>query len=154
MNTVSILLVEDHEVFAKALIRALGANQELDVVATAKSAEEALEQLDTVKVDLVLADVSLPHMNGIDLVKELRQKFPHLRCAVLSGHLALDYVQRALDAGANGYMVKDNPAGILEGIQHILDGEVYVSKEVRDSFNGPHSALNYRDNPRGTASNA
>ena len=156
MSTISILLVEDHEMFAKALLRVLSGNPDLNVVAVLQSAEAALEQLPGLKVDLVLADVSLPHMNGIELVKEMRVKYPHLRCAVLSGHLAAEYVQRALDAGANGYMVKDNPAGILEGIQHILNGEVYVSKEVGDSLNGlpPATRPSFLDNSRGTTSSA
>ena len=156
MNTISILLVEDHEVFAKALLRVLSGNQDLNVVAVAQSAEKALEQLPELQVDLVLADVSLPHMNGISLVGELREKYPHLRCAVLSGHLSPDYVQRALHAGAHGYMVKDNPAGILEGIQHIMNGEVYVSKEVGGTFNDSQTATlpRYRDNPRSSTSNA
>ena len=156
MSTISILLVEDHEVFAKALMRVLSTNQDLNVVAVVKSAEAALEQLPDLKVDLVLADVSLPQMNGINLVGELRQKYPHLRCAVLSGHLTPDYVQRALEAGAHGYMVKDNPSGILEGIQHILNGEVYISKEVSNTFNEPPTATlpPYRDNPRESTSGA
>jgi DNA-binding NarL/FixJ family response regulator len=156
MNTISILLVEDHEVFAKALLRVLGGNQDLNVVAVVQSAEKALEQLPDLKVDLVLADVSLPHMNGIDLVGELRQKFPQLRCAVLSGHLSADYVQRALHAGAHGYLVKDNPSGILEGIHRIMNGEVYVSKEVGGTLNDSQTATlpRYQDNPRGSTSNA
>jgi DNA-binding NarL/FixJ family response regulator len=153
MSTVSILLVEDHEVFAKALLRVLSGNQDLNVVSVVQSAEKALEELPNLQVDLVLADVSLPHMNGIDLVKEMRVNYPHLRCAVLSGHLSADYVQRALEAGAHGYMVKDNPAGILEGIKHILTGEVYVSKEVGDSLSGPPT-VPYRDNPQNSTSRA
>lgn len=153
MSTVSILLVEDHQVFAKALLRVLSANPDLNVVSAVQSAEAALEQMQDLKVDLVLADVSLPQMSGIHLVEELRKKYPHVRCAVLSGHLSADYVQRALEAGANGYMVKDNPAGILEGIQHILNGEVYVSREIKDSLNGPPTAP-YPDGPRGSTTNA
>jgi DNA-binding NarL/FixJ family response regulator len=130
MSTISILLVEDHEVFARALLRVLSGNPNLNVVAVAESAEKALEKLSDLHVDLVLADVSLPHMNGINLVEEIRQKYPHLRCAVLSGHLAPEYVRRALDAGAQGYMIKDDPGGILDGIQRMLNGEIYISKEV------------------------
>ena len=149
MKMTSILLVEDHEVFAKALLRVLGGNQDLNVVAVAQSAEQALEQLPNLQVDLVLADVSLPQMNGINLVGTLRKEYPHLRCAVLSGHLSPDYVQRALEAGAHGYMVKDNPSGILEGIQHIMNGEVYISKEVGNTLNEPPTATlpPYRETP-------
>ncbi|HUF00630.1 MAG TPA: response regulator transcription factor [Anaerolineales bacterium] len=130
MSTTSILLVEDHKVFAKTLLHFLSTHEELHVVAVAESAEQALEQLTDLKVDLVLADLSLPRMSGISLVEQLRQQYPDLRCAVLSGHVAPEYAHRALNAGAQGYMIKDNPHGILEGIQRIMKGEVYISKEV------------------------
>ena len=126
----SILLVEDHKVFAKALLRVLSASKDLDVVAVAESAEKALEQLPDLKVDLVLADISLPNMSGIALVEKLRERYPRLPCAVLSGHNSPQYVRSALDAGARGYMVKENPGGILEGIKRVLNGELYISKEV------------------------
>lgn len=130
MSTSSILLVEDHKVFAKALLRVLSTNKDLSVVAVADTAEKALEQLPGLKVDLVLADISLPKMSGIDLVGELHEKYPGLPCAVLSGHNSRQYVRSALDAGARGYMVKENPGGILEGIKRVLNGELYISKEV------------------------
>lgn len=130
MSKYSIFLVEDHKVFAKALLRVLSTNKDLNIVAVADTAEKALEQLPELKVDLVLADISLPKKSGIDLVEELHKQYPELPCVVLSGHVSLDYVHRALDAGARGYMVKDNPAGILKGIQRVLNGEVYISEEV------------------------
>ena len=133
MSTSSILLVEDHQIFAKALLRVLSTNKDLDVVAVADTAEKALEKLAALKVDLVLADISLPKMSGIDLVGKVCEKYPGLPCAVLSGHNSLQYVRRALDAGARGYMVKENPGGILEGIKHILNGELYISKEVESA---------------------
>ena len=129
----SILLVEDHKVFAKALLRVLSSNQDLNVVAVEDTAEKALERLADLKVDLVLADISLPKMSGIDLVGELRERYPKLPCVVLSGHNSLHYVRSAMNAGARGYMVKENPVGILEGIRCVLNGELYISKEVETS---------------------
>ena len=140
MNTSSILLVEDHAGFADALMRVLGTDKNLEVVAVVESAERALEQIPNLKVDLVLADVSLPHMNGIDLVGELHKKYPTLPCMVLSGHLSPEYARRAIDAGARGYVIKDNPIGILEGIRRVLKGENFISEELGNSFIGPASA--------------
>ena len=140
MNTSSILIVEDHAGFAEVLLRVLNTDKNLNVVAVAESAEKALEQIPNLKVDLVLVDVSLPHMNGIDLVGELRKKYPTLPCIVLSGHLSSDYARRAMEAGARAYVVKDNPVGILEGIRRVLKGEHYISKELEDSFISPPSA--------------
>ena len=128
MSTCSILLVEDHAAFANALLHILNRDGNLNVVAVAETAERALEQLPGLKVDLVLVDVSLPKMSGISLVAELHEKYPDLPCVMLSGHLSAQYARRALDAGARGYLLKDNPMGILTGIQHIVKGEIYVSE--------------------------
>lgn len=130
MNTSSILLVEDHEAFANALLNILNKNGNMNVIAVATTAEKALEQLPELQVDLVLVDVSLPKMSGINLVAALREKYPDLPCVMLSGHLSSQYARRALEAGARGYLLKDNPAGILVGIQHIVQGEIYVSEEL------------------------
>ena len=128
----SILLVEDHAIFAQALLRMLRDRGHLDVIAVARSAEEALERIPNLEVDLVLVDVSLPKRSGISLVIALHAKYPDLPCVMLSGHLSTHYARRSIEAGARGYLIKDDGAGILKGIQHILDGEVYVSKELRD----------------------
>lgn len=126
----SILLVEDHEAFANALLSIVNKEESLNVVAVVGTAEEALEKLGELNIDLVLVDVSLPRVNGINLVAAIREKYPSLPCMMLSGHLSPEYVRRALDAGARGYMIKDNPAGILEGIQRVFNGGIYVSKEL------------------------
>jgi len=142
MNPYSIFLVEDHAGFASALNNMLSQKENLKIVAVAGAAEEALEQLRDVKVDLVLIDFSLPDMTGLNLLERLHQEHPDLRCAVLSGHLLPQHARRALDVGGRGYLIKDNPAEILTGIQCMLRGEIYVSKELRkagstDLLTGP-----------------
>jgi DNA-binding NarL/FixJ family response regulator len=127
----SILLVEDHEIFAQALQRVLRERGHMEVAAVARSAEEALEQIAGLKIDLVLVDVSLPHRSGINLVFSLQQKYPELPCVMLSGHVSQHYARSSLAAGARGYLIKDHANEILEGIQRVLQGEIYVSAEVR-----------------------
>lgn len=131
MTTSSILLVEDHPGFAKALLSMLAQNPSLRIVAVAESAEAALRYLRESPVDLALVDYSLPDMTGIALLEALRAEHPDLPCAMLSGHLSMQHAQRALDLGARGYMIKDNPLGILSGIPRILKGEIYLSDELR-----------------------
>ncbi len=131
MSSSSILLVEDHAGFARALLNMLGQDPSLRIVAVAESAEAALQYLKESTVDLVLVDYSLPDMNGISLLEALQAEYPRLPCAILSGHLSLQHARRALDAGARGYLIKDNPGGILTGIQSILRGEIYISEELR-----------------------
>jgi DNA-binding NarL/FixJ family response regulator len=133
MNPYSIFLVEDHAGFANALNNMLSQNQNLKIVAVAGTAEEALEQLGDLEVDLALIDFSLPDMTGLNLLERLHHEHPDLRCAILSGHLLPQHARRALDVGARGYLIKDNPAEILTGIQSMLRGEIYVSQQLRDT---------------------
>lgn len=94
----------------------------------------ALEHLLNQKFDLALADVFLPIMSGIGLVSIIHKEYPPLPCLMLSGHMLGHYVEKSLVAGAHGYVLKDDNAGILEDIHHIMKGKIYVSKELR--YNG------------------
>ena len=127
----SILLVEDHATLASVLVRLLMTTKDLEITTVATTAESALQELPRRNFDLVLVDVSLPQMNGISLVGMIREQYPHLPCLMLSGHALAHYKNRALDAGARGYILKDNAKGIIEGIRRVLRGEIYVSKELQ-----------------------
>ena len=127
----SILIVEDHAAFGKALVRLLSQKQDLDIRAVVRSGEEALVKRRESTVDLLLIDVSLPTMNGIQVVSLIREEFPGQLCMMLSGHLTRFYVKRSLEAGARGYVLKEDIPGVLEGIERVLKGEIYVSKALR-----------------------
>jgi DNA-binding NarL/FixJ family response regulator len=127
----SILIVEDHAVFAQALLRVLRDKGHLEITAVVHSAEEALEIIPDLDLDLVLVDVSLPKRSGISLVIALHAKYPKLPCVMLSGHASQHYARSSLAAGARGYLVKDHANEILKGIERVLQGEIYVSEEVR-----------------------
>lgn len=128
-----LLVVEDNAILATTMVRFLRDRGQMTVAAVVPSAEAALEQLPQLTVDLVLVDVSLPIMNGIELVAALHKQYPNLPCLMLSGHDEGDYVRRALAAGAKGYVIKGNPLAILEAVQRVLAGETYISDELRGS---------------------
>jgi DNA-binding NarL/FixJ family response regulator len=130
MNMISILLVEDHTIFASVLVRLLRETDDLEVTAVAGTAEEALRLLPRQEFDLVLVDVYLPKISGIMLVALIHERFPELPCMMLSGHMLNHYVKSALKAGARGYLLKDNCQRIPEAIEYVLSGEIYVSEEL------------------------
>lgn len=134
MTKHSIVIVEDHAVFAQALRILLSSKAELNIVGVFQSAEEALEGLPQLNAELALIDVSLPRMTGLELLREIRAKFPQVHCLMLSGHMTPPYVKRALDAGARGYIIKDDVLGIAEGIQKVLQGEIYMSQSLHDPY--------------------
>lgn len=127
----ALLIVEDNALFAQTLVQFLGRFDSFTVVGLASSAEAALAQLPTLHPDLVLVDVSLPGMNGIELAGELCGQYPDLPCLMLSGHHDQGYVQRALAAGARGYVLKENPLDLLAAVPAVLAGEIYLSAELR-----------------------
>ena len=113
---ISILLVEDHPAFASVLVRLLRKTGHLEVTEVARTAEIALQKLPEQEFNLALVDVFLPKMSGISLVALIHDRYPDLPCMMLSGHMLDHYVQRALKAGARGYVLKDHSDEIIEGI--------------------------------------
>ena len=126
----SILIVEDHKIVAEVLANILRRSGKFEVAGMVHSAEDALEQLSEQNIDLVLVDVSLPHISGIELVAMIHEKYPHILSVVISGHNTSLYVKRSLEAGARGYIVKDDIHDIEKGIQHVLAGGTYLSKQL------------------------
>jgi len=127
-----IFVVDDHAGMASALARFIAA--EFEVIGTAANAEQALADQRLEEAAVAIVDVSLPGMNGIDLVDCLRKRWPHLRCLMLSGHDSISYVRRALAAGASGYLRKDDPDEILPAIRQVHAGGRYIGRQFRDAI--------------------
>lgn len=115
---------------AQSLVATLSQKGNLRFVGVVESAEEALEQLMGLHVDLALVDVVLPRISGIELVLSIRQKYPRLPCLMISGSTAPHYVSRSLSAGANGYVLKDDIYDVIDGIHYVLNGGTYLSKPL------------------------
>ena len=132
MTRPSILLVEDHKVMAEALTNILSKRGNFNVSDVAETAEDALECLSERPVDLALVDVVLPHTSGIELVSMIREKYPDLPCLMIYGRNASHYVKRSLAAGARGYVLKDDIHDVIKGIRRVLNGDIYLSKQIKD----------------------
>jgi DNA-binding NarL/FixJ family response regulator len=132
-----IYIVEDHDRMRRMVVSFLSGKAGFECVGEAATAEEALEELaqfeDETAVDLVLIDMSLPKMNGAELVSEIQQRWPALPCVVLSGHGEDAYVNRALEAGAQGYILKGDPYELKGAIEQVLRGERYKSPALGGS---------------------
>ena len=121
-KTYSIFLVEDHLLVRRALRQLLEAEVNLTVVAEAGSAESALAQLSNIAPDLILTDLSLPGISGLELVEALTQQRPELTCLVVTGHVDPFYRAAAFAAGAACFVTKDDPDEVLEAVWQVLDG--------------------------------
>ena len=127
----TVLLVEDHPVLQDVLCEFVRQLPRVDRCKVMPDAESALAGLESSVPDIMLVDLSLPGMDGIELIKVVRRKHPDLPCAILSGHRSQVYVAKALAAGANAYLLKGDPFEIERGIKAMLAGNRYLSDELR-----------------------
>lgn len=126
-----IFIVEDHPLMQRAVSALVGRLPDATVCGIAATGEEALLQLPEAQADLVLVDVSLPGMSGIELAGAITTQWPALPCLMLSGHQEAAYVERALAAGARGYVMKGETQELNAAILYVLDGGEYLAPATR-----------------------
>lgn len=128
-----VLVVDDHAVVREGLARILTGTGEGWSVGEASSGFQALEWLRRERADVVVVDLSMPGMSGLELVKRIRAEFGRLPVLVLSMHAEEQYAMRAFKAGANGYMTKDGASGeLIKALRKIAAGGAYVSGELAE----------------------
>jgi len=136
-----ILIVDDHPMMRQGLAQLIGTEQDLIICGEAENAESALDGIGALKPDLVLADISLPGKNGLELIKDFQALQPGLPVLVISMHDESLYAGRVLRAGGRGYIMKQ--AGgkkLMLAIRQVLEGKIYVSEkmsaEILETFSG------------------
>jgi len=130
---VTFLVVDDHPVFRQGLVALIRSSDRYVVSAEAGSAAEALQALQRAVPDIALVDISLVGQNGLDLVRTLKASHPSMLILIISMHDEVVYAERALKAGARGYVMKQEAASVmLDAIRTVLSGKIYVSSAMRD----------------------
>jgi DNA-binding NarL/FixJ family response regulator len=130
---VTFLVVDDHPVFRQGLVALIRSNERYVVSGEAGSASEALDALTRSVPDIALVDISLVGQNGLDLVRTLKASHPAMMILIISMHDEAVYAERALKAGARGYVMKQEAASVmLDAITTVLSGKIYVSAAMRD----------------------
>ena len=123
--------MEDNELVREMLSEFISHLPDMEMCGAAETAEEAIRDLPATKPDLLIVDMSLPQMNGAELIALVRERWPHILCLVHSAHGESGYVMRARAAGARGYVLKGNPYELPNAIRNVLQGEEYVSESLR-----------------------
>ncbi len=144
-----IMLVDDHPMMRSGMAQVINKQADIEVCCEASSAAEALDNLCKNRPDLVIADITLPGRSGIEMIKDMLAICPGLAVLVVTLHDESLYAERALRAGARGYLMKDAGAAyLLEAIHKVLNGQTYVSPQMAarivDIFSGHR--------PRGSSS--
>jgi two-component system response regulator NreC len=135
-DRVKILLADDHTIVRQGLKLILSAHPDMEVVGEAANGREAVEMADKLRPDVVLMDVQMPELNGIEATKKMVAAQPRIRILVLSMHKESVYVREILKAGARGYILKDAiDTELLNAVRSVAKGDGYISPAVAGALN-------------------
>jgi DNA-binding NarL/FixJ family response regulator len=134
MKRIRILLADDHAVVRQGFKMILSAQSDMEIVGEAGNGREAVERAEELRPDVVVMDVAMPELNGIEATRRLAGSAPHTRVVALSMHKDSVYVREILRAGARGYLLKDSPAGdLVAAVRAVATGQSYLSPAVSNA---------------------
>ena len=133
--SIRVLLADDHHMFRELLQGPLAAEPDIDVVAGTSSGVETLVTVGRVLPDVLVLDIAFPDMNGIEVARQVAQRYPSVRVVALTGYADKVFVEQMLKAGALGYVVKSSGvAGLVSAIRAAATGHSFLSKEVASAL--------------------
>jgi DNA-binding NarL/FixJ family response regulator len=135
MAKTTIILVDDHLIVRDGIKSLLQEDQSIEIIGEAKSAEEFFGLLESQIPEVVLLDISLPDISGIEVSKILTEKYPEIKKLMLSMYTSEDFIFNALQAGINGYLPKNTTRDeLLKAISEVKEGKEYFSKSISDTI--------------------
>jgi len=144
MRPFQIILAEDHILFRHLLKKSIEVIPDLKIVGEVSDGIELLELLKTIKADLIILDITMPNLQGIEAAKEIKKTYPGIKILILTMHKSKDYLSSAFATGVDGYLVKENAyEDLITAVQDIQKGKTYlsplVSTQLKEMIVGPES---------------
>lgn len=142
MNKIRVLIADDHQVVREGLSAILKTKEDIEVVGVAKDGVEAVEKTRQLLPDVVLMDISMPRMNGVEATREIKRENPHIGVVVLTMYAEEEYIFDLVKAGATGYLLKDaDSSQIVKAIRAISEGESLIHPSVASKILNEFSLL-------------
>lgn len=128
---VKVMIADDHSMIREGLKQLLELEGDFEVIAEACDGVECLDKLGTVKPDILLLDINMPKMNGLDVLQKMKEKKMNVKVLVLTVHNEVEYLLKAVDIGVNGYLLKDSESAELKkAILAVIEGENYIQPSL------------------------
>jgi two-component system, NarL family, response regulator NreC len=128
---IKVLVVDDHQLFREGIVTLLFSAENIEVIAQAEDGLDAIEKAKHYKPDVVLLDITMPRMNGIEATKKLKALMPGIKIISLSMHSEKQYVKGVLEAGSDGYLLKNcTYRQLTDAIQSVYEGKKYLSEDI------------------------
>ena len=135
IKKIKVLIADDHVMVRQGFMVLLNAQPDIEVIGEAADGNEMVEQAETLHPDVVLADISMPNLNGIEATKLIHQRNPEMPVVMITIHTSSSYVVRALRSGARGYVVKnDDFQHVIQAIKAVTLGQRYLSSQVSEQI--------------------
>jgi DNA-binding NarL/FixJ family response regulator len=131
MNKIKVLLADDHNIVRNGIMSLLETSPEIEIVGEARDGAEALSKVKELCPDVLMIDIAMPVMNGIEAAQEVTKHYKQTKSLMLSMHNNEDYILKSIEAGASGYLLKDTTRDeILQALRTVASGEKYFSPSV------------------------
>lgn len=131
----TVFIADDHAIVREGLANLLGAQPDVSVIGTAADGLDTVRQVETLKPEVVVMDIAMPQMNGIEAAREIRRRVPTTRVVILSMHSSVEHVFHALEAGASGYVLKESAAReIIDAVRAVHAGRRYLSTRLAEAL--------------------
>ncbi len=131
MEKIKIILVDDHQIVRDGIKSLISDEAQFNIINEASSANELFDKLQTYKPNIILLDINLPDMNGIEITKKIAQEYPEIKVLILSMHMGEDFIINAIEAGAKGYLPKTTTKKeLITAINTIANGEDFFNETI------------------------
>ncbi len=142
---IRLIITDDHPVIRNGIKAILKEVNDIQIVEEVSDGEELIQKLESLEADIILMDINMPNMNGIEATKIVSQKYPHIKVITFSQYDEKRFVKQALKSGASGYMLKNTPAGeFITAIRMVYAGGMYLSPALPNVFGDkPKPRSNY-----------
>ncbi len=128
---IELLIADDHQIFLDGLKSLLNGEEGISVIGEARNGRQVLTLLKTMSPHIILMDINMPEMNGLEATQQVVKEHPGVKIIMLTMHERADYITQMIEAGASGYLLKNSSrSDLMNGIRTVADGKTYYSQEV------------------------
>lgn len=132
---ISILIADDHQLFREGLVNLINGNNEMKIIAQAENGRQAVDMASEMNPDVILMDIGMPEINGIEATRILKKKHPEVKIIALSMHSDKQYIKGMLEVGASGYLLKNSTVDqTKEAIRNVHQGKKYLSSAITEAL--------------------
>ena len=136
VKAITVVLADDHPLVQDGIRTRFEEIEDINVIGVANNGQELLDQAEALNPDLIIADISMPIINGLEATRTLSQTHPHIKVLILTMHDNKEYMQNAINSGAKGYILKDQPAAeMIEAVRAIHKGKKHFCSSATDVAN-------------------